>query len=80
VTSPAQTVTASVWFRLEAIINAAASSVTFYFDGTSVGTITTNIPTPATAFGCSIIKSAGTTARYLFIDYLRLTQGFTTQR
>jgi hypothetical protein len=78
-TSPAQAVAAGSWFLLQAIINAAGTSVTFYYNGTAVGTIATTSPTN-TAFGCTLNKRAGTTAKYMYVDYLHATQGFTTQR
>jgi hypothetical protein len=79
-TSPAQTVAAGSWFRLEALVNAGNTSVTFYYNGTAVGTITTNLMANPSGFGCTINKRAGTTAKYMYVDYLHLTQGFTTQR
>lgn len=81
-TSTASTVDAS-WHRYAVEINAAASSVTFYIDGTSVATHTTNIPTGTgreTSFGFLIVKSAGTTTRYINVDYMSLYQKLTTSR
>ena len=81
-TSTASTVDTS-WHRYAVEINAAASSVTFYIDGTSVATHTTNIPTGAgreTSFGFLIVKSAGTTTRYINVDYMSLYQKLTTSR
>lgn len=80
-TTTTQAVVAGTFYRLTLIVNAAASSVNFLINGTSVGTITTNIPTTASirpAF--MIIKSAGTTARTMQIDYAMLQQRFTTPR
>lgn len=78
--SPAQTVTQNQWVHLQVTVNAGATSVDFSINGTAVGTITTNIPSNPSAFGCAIAKTAGTSARYAFVDYLQLTQGFTTAR
>lgn len=69
--------------RLGIVINAAATSVTFTIDGTTVATNTTNIPTGAgrqTGLVWSIIKSAGTTNRRLDIDFLDVYCELTTPR
>jgi hypothetical protein len=42
-------VTAGSWVTLKYIVNAAGTSITFYVNGASVGTITTNIPTSVAA-------------------------------
>lgn len=63
----------SGWQKLRIVVNAAGTSATFYINGTSVGTVSSNIPTASsreTAIGASIIKSAGTTARTLLMDYV----------
>lgn len=63
----------SGWQKLRIVVNAAGSSAEFFINGVSVGTVASNIPTAAgreTALGASIIKSAGTTARTLLMDYL----------
>lgn len=57
-------------------VNAAATSVTFYINGTSVGTTTTNIPNAgsgdAVVLCCGIGKSAGTTTRSNDIDFVSM--------
>ena len=65
------------WVKLGFICNAAASSVTFYIDDVSVGTITTTIPNtsdPTTPF-FGILKSAGNGPRSIDVDafYAKLT-------
>lgn len=63
----------SGWQKMRIVVNAAGTSVEFFINETSIGTITSNIPTASgreTALGASIIKSAGTTARTLLMDYL----------
>ena len=64
-------------------INAAGTSVEFFIDNVSVGTITTNIPTGtarATGFASMIIKSIGTTARVFNSDYMRVQVNYTTPK
>lgn len=76
-------VSAAVWAKLRVEVNAAASSVAFYIDGTLVGTHTTNIPTGAgreTGEGLSILKSVGTTQRALHVDYWYRKVTFSTAR
>jgi len=71
------------WHRATLEINAAASSVQFFLDGTSLGTHTTNIPNATgreTVPGFLIAKSAGTTTRYIYMDYFSLYQKLTTSR
>lgn len=70
---------------LEWEVNADASSVEFFVDATSAGTITTNIPSIATSrlhtlSPASILKSAGTTARTLQVDAYWYIFEFTTAR
>lgn len=72
------------WHTFEFEVNAAASSVEFFIDGSSVGTIATNIPSGAgrtTGFiPASIVKSAGSTARSLSVDAYWAIFEFTTAR
>lgn len=68
-------------FRID--VNAAGTSVKFYIDNTLVGTHTTNIPTGsarATGAGAMILKSVGTSARTVNVDYLYYAMKFTTPR
>lgn len=75
---------ANTWYRMEIVINAAGTSASFYIDGAAVGSALTALPTGATetlgVLAGSIVKSAGTTARTLDIDYCRALQHFTTAR
>jgi hypothetical protein len=67
------TLVAATNYKLRIEINAAATSVVFYINGSSVATHTTNIPTGAgraTALQVGIVKSAGTTNRDLLCDYI----------
>ena len=57
-------------FKIE--INSTATSVTFYINGSSVGTITSNIPSGSSrllGFGYLIAKSVGTNSRSMHFDY-----------
>jgi hypothetical protein len=57
-------------FRVE--VNSAGTSVVFKINGNTVATNVTNIPTGLTrlfGLGYSMIKSAGTNTRPLFVDY-----------
>jgi hypothetical protein len=75
-------VNANQWYKLKAVINAAATSVGFYIDGTLVATHTTNLPSTSLgyALNSSIQKTTGTTARTLQIDYAAIAQTLTTPR
>ncbi|KAB2842313.1 hypothetical protein F9K50_02260 [bacterium] len=70
-TSTAPTTTG--WQKLRIEVNAAASSVEFFIDGTSVATIITNIPSGSgreTAINLGIVKSLGTTGREFEADWV----------
>jgi hypothetical protein len=78
------TVSAATWYKLKVTVNAAGTSVDFSVDGSSIGAITTNIPTGSgreTGFApAAMLKSAGTTARTADIDYTWLKIDLTTAR
>lgn len=70
---------------LKIIVNAAGSSVTYYIDGALVQThsAAANIPTGAgrwTGVGLRILKSAGSTSRSLYVDWVRLRTTATAAR
>jgi hypothetical protein len=76
-------VAAGTWRRFGIRLSADGTSVDFEIDGAVVGTIAdANVPTGAEDFGpgANIIKSAGTTARRLDLDYVRVVQVLTTPR
>jgi hypothetical protein len=75
-------VVAAQWYKLRIDINSAASSITFYIDGTLVATHSTNIPSTASAMSVVslIVKTAGTTARSLLTDYFMYEEIFTNPR
>lgn len=70
--------------RFTIIVNAAATSAEFFINGTSVGTISTNLPnngsTHQTGFFFQIIKGVGTTARNADLDCCTVTVTYTTPR
>lgn len=71
------------WNNFIIVINAAATSVSFYVNGTLIGTSTTNIPTSAVnpiSLGLAIQKSAGTNARVVNVDKIRWYNRLTTPR
>lgn len=64
-------------------VNEAGTSVEFRIDGVLVATHTTNIPSASgrsTGIGQKIVKSAGTTSRTLYLDYIHLQGSRTTDR
>jgi len=56
--------------RLGAVVNAAATLATYLIDDVSRGTIATNIPTTGLSLISQIIKTLGTTARTVSLDYV----------
>lgn len=82
-TTTSTAVAAASWIKLAVEVNAAGSSVVFKVNGTTVATHTTNIPTGSsrqTGFGWTLVKSVGTTARTVDVDYVRLAATFTSAR
>lgn len=77
------TAVATGWVNLRIEVNAAGNSVSFYVNGSSIATHTTNIPTGTTrvsGFGYLMIKSIGTTASTMDVDYIFCEQDLTTNR
>lgn len=76
-------VSISAWQKLRFEVNAAASEVKFYINGTLVATHTTNIPSGTSKpmmIRNAIIKQVGTTTRNQYLDYVAYKQTFTTAR
>jgi hypothetical protein len=73
-------VAADTWYKLRAVVNAAATSVEYFINDVSVGTVTTNIPTVNIAPRASMAKTVGTAARMVYVDYFRLYQRLTSSR
>lgn len=73
-------VAADTWYKLRAVVNAAATSIEYFINGVSVGTVTTNIPTVAVAPRASLAKTVGSASRVAYVDYFRLYQRLTSAR
>ncbi len=73
-------VVADTWYKLRAVVNAAATSIEYFINGVSVGTVSTNIPTVAIAPRATLVKSVGTASRVGYVDYFRLYQRLTSAR
>ncbi len=73
-------VVADTWYRIRAVVNAAGTSIEYFINGVSVGTVSTNLPAGVIAPRCSMTKSVGTTPRIAYIDYFRLYQRLTVAR
>ena len=72
-------VTAGAWVRLSIVINAAASSMEFFVNGTSFGSSTTNLPTAANMI-FAFKETAGTGSKTFDVDFVRVYQELTTAR
>jgi hypothetical protein len=71
------------WTKLKFVVNAAGTSTEFFVNGSSVGSISSNIPSDynfTPSFNTKIVKSAGTTSCHLDTDYLWYRQLFTSGR
>jgi hypothetical protein len=67
---------ANTWTTIEIVVNPAGTSATLFIDGVSAATISP-LPTAAMAHFTYMIKSAGTTARTLDVDYHYIKQTIT---
>lgn len=77
------TVAINTDYKMRVEVNAAASRALFYINNSLVATITTNIPSGQTRFtgaGLNLLKSAGTTNRDLYADFMKFDYVFTTPR
>lgn len=82
-TPTAITVAANTWYRLEVEVNATGTEAKFYIDGTLVATHTANIPVGSgrdVGAGAFLIKSVGTTARTVMLDWMAIRFKLTTPR
>jgi hypothetical protein len=72
----------TTWTKLRIIVNADATEVKFYIDGTLVATHTTNIPVLPNRFKVKqmIAKSLGTGNRFVYCDYIFYENNLTTLR
>lgn len=70
------------WHRYTIIVNAAATSVAFYIDGSEVANspLTTNIPTASMMPVFTVARNAGATQREFFIDLFEIKYTYTSSR
>jgi hypothetical protein len=75
-------VAAATWYRLEFEINAAATSVEFFVNGTSIGSCGSNVADASDPLGPNVrfLKSAGTTARTFDLDAIKFYGELDTAR
>ena len=73
-------VASNTWQHLMFEMNAAGTSCTFYVDGTSIGSVTANIPASAYMIAAYIKKMAGSTERTCQIDFIKYYSEFGTDR
>lgn len=78
-TTTSTAVATGSWIKLHISINAAASSITYSINGSSVGTIATNIPTAVVQFFMHQTRAAGTPVGFN-VDYFSAYQRFTSAR
>lgn len=78
-TQTSTSVSAGSWIKLKFVINSNGTSVEYFINGSSVGTVTTNIPV-TTSPRLHIVKTIGTTARTFDIDYYSFDYPLTTSR
>ena len=79
-TTSSTVVAENTWVKLKIEINAAGTSAEFFINGTSIGSVSTNLPSSICSPRLNITKSVGTTARLLDVDYYQLQYNFTTSR
>jgi len=72
-------VVAGQWYVLKIVINSLGNSINFFIDNVLVATHTTNIPTLITP-RVAKVKTAGTTNRNSFLDYVIIQQIYATPR
>ncbi len=76
------TVAAATNYRLTLVVEPLGDKVSFFVDGTLIGYSTATIPATTVPLGLvtTILKSAGTTARTVQMDYIKSVKEFSTQR
>lgn len=68
-------------YTLKAVVNATATSVEFFVNGTSIGTSTTNIPTGALTYLCGMNDTVSSASANAFTaDWVRIQQTLNTNR
>lgn len=69
-TTTAVVPSANTWYRMGILINSNATLVTYYVNGVSIGTQSSNIPASYTCGPCfTQVKTGGTNASKLVVDY-----------
>lgn len=80
-TTSSSTAVTTGWHNATITINAAASTITYFMDGVSLGTVAATIPTAAITPMVDVVVSAGTIAtNTLVLDLFSLQQILTTAR
>ncbi len=82
-TTTSTAVVANTWYKLKIVVNAGASSVEYFINDVSAGTITTNIPNGTSrqlGWGFLQNKSIGTTSRTVNFDAMLVEGRLTTSR
>lgn len=82
-TASSTPVVAGAWVKLRVVVNAAGTSVEFFVNDVSIGTVSATIPTGAgrgTAFGLWMTQLAGTASRTMTVDYCEIIGTLTTPR
>lgn len=77
-TTTSTPVASNTWTKLT--ITLSSGTAEFFVDGSSVGTISTNLPTSPVAIRAGIRKTAGSIARTLDVDAMYLNYTFGTSR
>ncbi len=78
-TNTSSAVAATTWMRLSIATNAAATLITYYVNGVSVGTVNATIPTLGIGSQVTITQSAGGTSRIMYVDYIQQVQVLTSR-
>ena len=73
-------VAALTWTKLKFVVNATNTSVEFFIDGVSVGTISTNLPSTLLDQSYKVKKTVGSSQRTFHTDYHFHKITFTTPR
>jgi hypothetical protein len=82
-TATAVAVAASTLYKLRIETNTGCTLATYYINDVNVGTLNTNLPNSAgqvVGIGARIDKSAGTTARNVYLDYMQCMLNWATAR
>lgn len=77
------TVAEDTWYKLGILVDAGGTKTTWFINGSYAGELAGTIPAALarqTGLSVSILKTAGTTARTLLVDYIYFLQKFTTPR